>query len=124
MHWITRILRIDMIGETRSDAADAYARELRTYIREKVAHRLPGCDGPFGFQIERIVYTYLDYLLAQGHCPDLERDSKFTFVFRNSVEHFFPQHANRDDLGWDAVGTEDSELNMFGNLALVSVSAN
>jgi len=124
MHWITRVLSEPVLDHSRSDAADAITRQLRSYTRQKVHQGLPGADGPIGFNIERIVYTYLDYLLAQGASPSLARDPGFVFVFRNSVEHFFPQHANRDDQGWDAVSPEDTELNMFGNLALVSVSAN
>lgn len=45
-------------------------------------------------------------------------------MYRNSVEHFFPQYANRDDDGWDLVTSDDGELHMFGNLALVSVNTN
>ncbi|MBJ7353970.1 MAG: DUF262 domain-containing protein [Thermoleophilaceae bacterium] len=125
MHWITRVLGAAGVLETsRADAARTIMSELRSYIRLKVSQSLPGDGGPTGFNIERVVYTYLDYLLAQGASPELKEDSAFTFVFRNSVEHFFPQHANRDDAGWDAVSPDDPELQMFGNLALVSVSAN
>nr|WP_296777433.1 DUF262 domain-containing HNH endonuclease family protein [Rhodococcus sp. (in: high G+C Gram-positive bacteria)] len=126
MHWITRILRMP-IGDgkmTRAEIAQAIDTTLKTYIREKVRQSLPGGDGPTGFDIERIVYTYLDYLLAQGESPLLPQDPGFVFVFRNSVEHFFPQHADSGDDGGDAVSSSDPELNMFGNLALVSVSAN
>lgn len=126
MHWITRVLRMP-IGDgkmTRAQTAEAIDTTLRSYIREKVRQSLPGGDGPTGFNIQRIVYTYLDYLLARGASPRLSEDSDFVFVFRNSVEHFFPQHADRGDDGGDAVSAADPELNMFGNLALVSVSAN
>lgn len=124
MHWITRVLGASVLEKSRADAAQEIVTELRSYVRHKVSQSLPGDAGPTGFNIERVVYTYLDYLLTQGESPELKKDSAFTFVFRNSVEHFFPQHANRDDMGWDAVSPEDPELNMFGNLALVSVSAN
>ncbi|AXT85097.1 DUF262 domain-containing protein [Aeromicrobium sp. A1-2] len=124
MHWITRVLSAGVLETSRVEGAQIIVRELRAYIRLKVSHGLPGQGGPTGFKIERIVYTYLDYLLAQGASPQLQKDPAFAFVFRTSVEHFFPQHANRDDLGWDAVLPDHPELNMFGNLALVSVSAN
>ena len=71
---------------------------------EGAAGILRGSTDRVGFNIERIVFTYLDYLLAaKGAGPDLAADPNFTFVYRNSVEHFFPQHANRDDDGWDLV---------------------
>lgn len=124
MHWITRILRLDLIGVSPEAAGKAIEKELRSYVRGKVSHALPRDGGPTGFGIERIVYTYLDFLLAQGAAPGSAKDPKFTFVFRNSVEHFFPQHANPDDAGSDEVPPGDDALHMFGNLALVSVSAN
>lgn len=126
MHWITRVLKVALTQHemTREQASSTIQADLRTYIREKVQQSLPGGTGPTGFNIERIVYTYLDYLLSQGASPKLARDPSFVFVFRNSVEHFFPQHADQGDHDWDAVAPDDPELNMFGNLALVSVSAN
>ncbi|CAH0230549.1 DUF262 domain-containing protein [Rhodococcoides fascians] len=126
MHWITSILRMP-IGDgkmTRAQTAEAIETTLRSYIRKKVRQSLPGDDGPTGFSIQRIVFTYLDYLLARGASPRLSEDPGFVFAFRNSVEHFFPQHADVGDDGGDAVSGTDPELNMFGNLALVSVSAN
>lgn len=124
MHWITRVLRLVDPAMSRQQVGQLVADELRKFIRGKVRESMPTESGPVGFAIERIVYTYLDYLLAQGHGPDSARDSKFEFQFRNSVEHFFPQYANRDNVGWDALAGDDPRLHLFGNLALVSVSAN
>lgn len=124
MHWITRVLRLVDPALSRQQVGQLVADELRTFIRGKVRESMPTESGPVGFAIERIVYTYLDYLLAQGYGPDSARDSKFEFQFRNSVEHFFPQYANRDNTGWDALAGDDPRLHLFGNLALVSVSAN
>lgn len=124
MHWITRVLRRVDPAMPRQQAGQVVADELRTFIRSKVRESIPTESGPVGFAIERIVYTYLDYLLARGHGPDSAKDSSFEFQFRNSVEHFFPQYANRDNTGWDALAGDDPRLHLFGNLALVSVSAN
>jgi hypothetical protein len=69
-----------------------------------------------GFSIDRIVFTYLDYVL----CRD-DKGSKFQnfqFQFRTSIEHFYPQHPMNGEK-W-----EDHILNSFGNLALITVSAN
>lgn len=125
MHWITRVLREPLIGLTQPDAARSILRVLRTHARQKVQQGFFVDAQPTGFNIERIVFTYLDYLLAtRGADPSFSPDANFTFVYRNSVEHFFPQHANRDDDGWDLITPDDGELNMLGNLALVSVSTN
>ncbi|MDF9278423.1 DUF262 domain-containing HNH endonuclease family protein [Arthrobacter sp. EH-1B-1] len=119
MHWITRILGEPIIGLTQQDAAQSILDVLRTYARQKVQQAFFVGSQPTGFNIERVVFTYLDYLLATEGA-----DTNFTFVYRNSVEHFFPQYANRDDDGWELVTPDDKELHMFGNLALVSVSTN
>jgi len=125
MHWITRILREPIIGLTQQDAAQSILAVLRTHARQKVQQAFFVGSQPAGFNIERIVFTYLDYLLAtEGAGPASPADPSFTFVYRNSVEHFFPQYANRDDDGWELVTPDDKELHMFGNLALVSVSTN
>ncbi|MEX5255077.1 DUF262 domain-containing protein [Kocuria arenosa] len=125
MHWITRILREPILGLTQHEAARSILRVLRTHARQKVHQAFFMDAEPTGFNIERIAFTYLDYLLAAGDAaPEHSADPSFVFVYRNSVEHFFPQHANRDDDGWDLVTPDDGELNMFGNLALVSVSTN
>ncbi|MBB1024802.1 MULTISPECIES: DUF262 domain-containing protein [unclassified Dietzia] len=124
MHWITRVLRRVDPSMPRHHQGQMLADELRNYIRGKVRDSMPTDSGPFGFAIERIVYTYLDYLLVQGYGPEGARDTSYEFQFRNSVEHFFPQHANRDNVGWDALAGDDDRLHYFGNLALVSVSAN
>ncbi len=124
MHWITRILRESLLSVTQQQAAREIHRVLKAHARQKVQQSFFAGSEPTGFNIERIVFTYLDYLLAKGAAPGFAADAGFTFVYRNSVEHFFPQYANRDDAGWDVVGPDDEELHMFGNLALVSVSTN
>lgn len=125
MHWITRILREPIIGLTQQDAAQSILNVLRTHARQKVQQAFFSGSQPTGFNIERIVFTYLDYLLAtRGADLASSANPNFTFVYRNSIEHFFPQYANRDDNGWELVTPDDEELHMFGNLALVSVSTN
>lgn len=46
---------------------------------------------------------------------------EWEFGFRNSVEHFYPQHPSEDSIKI----MEDKEvLNSFGNLALITTSGN
>lgn len=73
-----------------------------------------------GFNIERIVFTYLDYLLYRdGYKGIIEpKFNNWKVQFRNSIEHFYPQNPeNKDDWG-------DDILHCFGNLALITVSGN
>ena len=62
-----------------------------------------------------MVFTYLDYLLLTE-----QQKSEFRFSFRNSIEHFYPQHPDEQQSG--AVVSAQC-LNLLGNLALVSVGA-
>lgn len=116
MHWITQLLKLlderDLNNLTESDLADS----LRKYARGKVKEAFFTDEEHVGFGINRIVFTYLDYLLwVDGQNPE------FRFFFRNSIEHFFPQHPDEQQSG-----TKVSEywLHRLGNLALVSVGAN
>lgn len=118
MHWITTVLRMSVHEQTQSEAAAAIMSALTSYARTKVQQALFDREEPQGFAIERVVFTYLDYILALRTEPD------FTFLYRNSIEHFFPQYADREQEHWDRVNPDDAEMNMFGNLALVSVGAN
>ena len=73
-----------------------------------------------GFNIERIVFTYLDYLLYRdGYEGIIEpKFPNWKVQFRNSIEHFYPQNPeNKADWG-------DDILHCFGNLALITVSGN
>jgi hypothetical protein len=72
-----------------------------------------------GFGIPRIVFTYLDYLFA-----DKVGQLDFQFTFRNSVEHFYPQHP--DDAIERAYGalSDPGDRELLGNLALLTVRDN
>ncbi|MFP1497700.1 DUF1524 domain-containing protein [Escherichia coli] len=71
---------------------------------------------PQGFGISRIVFSYLDYLLLSDSS---KRD--FKFQFRTSIEHFYPQHPDKErSLGAVVSG---SSLNLLATLRCVSVSA-
>ncbi len=64
--------------------------------------------------------TRLLKLLAEGE-QDKVTEVEFRFSFRNSIEHFYPQNPDEEQLG-DVVSPEC--LHLLGNLALVSVGAN
>ena len=69
----------------------------------------------FGVQTPHVVFNYLDYLLWK---EDKDRYEDFVFEFRNSVEHWYPQHPSEGTFEtWDRVDT-------FGNLCIISRSVN
>jgi len=121
MHWITRLLRL--LLERQQGAAtlnkSILISELRDYACEKVnAAFFEVEEQPQGFSIERIVFTYLDYLLWK----ERGAEPNFKFTFRNSIEHFYPQNPRDGQSGKGKISPD--KLNYLGNLALVSVSDN
>ncbi len=114
MHWIHTILK-----ETSNDiATETLLHKLEKYGIGEVEKA--DYKNRKGFELERIVYSYLDYILYRdGFEKHLETErSDFYFQFRNSVEHFYPQNPAEDDR-WD-----DNALNGLGNLALITISGN
>lgn len=119
MHWLRKILQINIENENPKRIGEKIKDNLVTYARKKVKDSLFQEKEPTGFSIERIVFTYLDYLLAvQGKSFD------FDFVFRNSIEHFFPQKPDKEQGKFDRLKDNPDALDKFGNLALVSVGTN
>ncbi|PKE26841.1 DUF262 domain-containing protein [Macrococcoides caseolyticum] len=119
MRWITLVLK-NLLNENKEESD--IIQLLEDYCRESV--RKSDYKNKRGFQIEHIVFNYLDYLLYRDGYEDEQKQvitklSNWEFQFRNSIEHFYPQHPLNGDL-WD----EHGELNSFGNLALISVSGN
>ena len=114
MHWITKALQWLAVRNPAAVSSADLAQVLRGYARSKVAAAFFDGKQPQGFNIGRIVFTYLDYLL-------LEPRQDFKFQFRNSIEHFYPQHPDDSQSG---ASVSESKLHLLGNLALVSVSAN
>ena len=118
MHWMTQTLQwLAKQPSPQAIASADLARLLKRFARAKVAATfLHAKERPQGFGIARIVFTYLDYLLL-----DEKTKRNFKFQFRNSIEHFYPQHPNEAQSG---TPVSDGNLHLLGNLALVSVSAN
>lgn len=110
MHWIARVLT----SVNKEQDGNRLIPTLEKYCCQKI--EASDYRNRSGFSIDRIVFTYLDYLLARDRASEF---SNFQFQFRNSIEHFFPQHPINGD---NAVTVENRDL--FGNLALITVSAN
>lgn len=118
MHWMTQTLQwLAKHPRPQAIASADLARLLKRFARAKVAAAfLYAEEKPQGFGIARIVFTYLDYLLLNENTK-----RNFKFQFRNSIEHFYPQHPDKEQSG---ARVSDGNLHLLGNLALVSVSAN
>lgn len=111
MHWISLALKALNENEN-ANLVDL----LEQYCAKKVLES--DYKNKKGFEIERIVFSYLDYLLANNGEYSSYVPKDWQFQFRNSVEHFHPQSPDNGD-AWDY-----DSLNSFGNLALITVSAN
>ena len=112
MHWISFALK-DLFEDEECD--------LLSVLEKYACRKVKEADylNARGFGIDRIVFSYLDYILVRDDTSSLYSD--FHFQFRNSIEHFYPQHPDQSQSMeiWD-----DEYLNDFGNLALITVKAN
>lgn len=117
MHWITLVLS-DLLKNEKTEIINT----LEDYCRGKVIES--DFENSSGFGFKRIVFTYLDYLIYRdGYSYKGEKiisamQEDWQFQFRNSIEHFYPQHPVGGEV-W-----EYENLNGFGNLALITVSGN
>lgn len=128
MHWITELLvwlfddeseLPELSGRAERIAAEAVAEGFfEKALEEMGAYDLQEYkseDYAFGVRTPHIVFNYLDYLLWKS---DKEAYKDFVFEFRNSVEHWYPQHPSEGTFeAWDGIDT-------FGNLCIISRSVN
>ncbi|WP_342514633.1 DUF262 domain-containing HNH endonuclease family protein [Sporosarcina sp. FSL K6-1522] len=117
MHWISLVLA-KLLENESCDIIEI----LEEYCKTKVL--TSNFENASGFGFERIVFTYLDYLLYRDGYSYLKKAiilpmrDDWQFQFRSSVEHFQPQRPV------EGVSWESDDLNGFGNLALITVSGN
>lgn len=109
MHWIHKLLK-SLNENQEMNQVDFLEKYLAAKVNESRIEERNGID------FERVVFTYLDYVLWRDNT---DKFKDFQFQFRTSIEHFFPQHP-LDGEPWDST----KPLNDFGNLALLTVSAN
>jgi len=113
MHWITELLVWLFDDKTEihklTDKAERIAAEA---VKENF---LDLGNYKLGVQTPHVVFNYLDYLLWK---KDKEKYEDFVFEFRNSVEHWYPQHPSGGT--FEAWGERDT----FGNLCIISRSVN
>ena len=110
MYWIARVIAATNEGKD----GKSIIRLLEKYCCTKVNNA--DYKNRTGFAIDRIVFTYLDYILCRDNATEFK---DFQFRFRTSIEHFFPQNPINGENTVD-----EKNRNSFGNLALITVSAN
>lgn len=121
MHWITKLLlwlyndsNRQKLSQIQVFTENIAKESVVTFLQNNANYRQ-------GVNTPHIILNYLDYLLW------MERNSakykklyfaQFTFEFRNSVEHWYPQHPSEQSFAkWD-------DVDRFGNLCIIQRNIN
>lgn len=122
MDWVTKVLR-----KLDEDKNSNLIEELEKYCTEKIEKA--NFETASGFDIEWIIFSYLDYVLYRDNILDLNPNEKYSYLkeeiknwqfnFRDSIEHFYPRTQMGNLPKW-----EKNYLNDFGNLALIATPDN
>lgn len=127
MHWITELMKWLYIDTNRDDMSwfEAVIEEYICFGAESNANGsvtvkdyLDAGDYDMGVNTPHLVFNYLDYLLWKR---DQSKYSNFVFEFRNSVEHWYPQHPSE---GTFEQWASDAGVNNFGNLCIIQRNVN
>ena len=129
MHWITDLLSW-LNKHTNYDNLTDYEAKAEKIAKEPIVKFLNDKNFYLGVGTPHIVFNFLDYLLWTKR--DCDKDYKrynfenFVFEFRNSVEHWYPQHpsSNSFDAWDDRVADGVLERDYFGNLCIISREVN
>lgn len=114
MHWITELL-VWLFNNNKTERYKLTDEAERIAAEAVKDNFLATGNYELGVQTPHVVFNYLDYLLWK---EDKEKYEDFVFEFRNSVEHWYPQHPSEGTFEvWDGRDT-------FGNLCIISRSVN
>ena len=114
MHWITELL-VWLFNNNETERYKLTDEAERIAAEAVMENFLDLGNYELGVQTPHVVFNYLDYLLWK---EDKEKYKDFVFEFRNSVEHWYPQHPSEGTFEvWDGIDT-------FGNLCIISRSVN
>lgn len=131
-NWLNYVLKY-LYSQKNINAKD-YENKLKNLAKERYNKIINENDEDIlneGTGVPHFIFNYLDYLLWEddrykiyfgddkGFIDKISQKIKdFKFTFRNSVEHYYPQHP----LSGETLA--DKDLNNFGNLCLISRSKN
>lgn len=122
MHWITNTLEYLYFNDI-SKYPGEFENQIEKIIAQKINEDYLQLENHYylGVNTPHIVFNYLDYLLwKEDESKNNPKYKDFVFEFRNSVEHWYPQHPSQDTFEkWD-----DEELNSLGNLCIIQRSIN
>ena len=123
MHWITQLLlwlSVDDCKHTCDDDIVGFEKVTEDIAKKAVRDNFfEICkDGSFamGVNTPHIVFNYLDYLIWNS---DRKKYDDFVFEFRNSVEHWYPQHPSEGTFEQWKEGVDQ-----FGNLCIIQRNVN
>lgn len=114
MHWITELL-VWLFNNNETERYKLTDEAERIAAEAVMENFLDLGNYELGVQTPHVVFNYLDYLLWK---EDKEKYKDFVFEFRNSVEHWYPQHPSDGTIDpWEG-------RDVFGNLCIISRSVN
>lgn len=135
MHWITKLL--DWLYATVKDGSvkwSAFAGMTEKLAAEAAKAGVDSLEEEnfrMGTSTPHIIFNYLDYLLwrdareANAHgMKDSIETRPFVFTYRNSVEHWYPQHPENLEPWIDLDAGARRAVDQFGNLCIVQPSEN
>ena len=116
MHWITKLL-ICLSKDNATEKMASFRQITENIARKAVRNNfLEKGDFAIGVATPHIVFNYLDYLLWNR---DRKKYDDFTFEFRNSVEHWYPQNPSEGTFEQWKDGVDQ-----FGNLCIIQRNVN
>ena len=127
MHWITELLKWLYTDSNRWDMSAfegviedyiCFGSESNTNGSVTVMDYIEAGDYDMGVNTPHLIFNYLDYLLWKNN---QSKYSNFVFEFRNSVEHWYPQHPLE---GTFEQWAPDEGVNNFGNLCIIQRNVN
>ena len=126
-HWITTLL-IWLYDVKSFDDMTEFKDVTEQIAKESVKKFLKDNNFRLGVETPHLVFNYLDYILWAKR-NDAEYKScnfaSFTFEFRNSVEHWYPQHpSDQSFTKWDDTDSLGRQVDRFGNLCLIQRNVN
>ncbi len=122
MHWITQLLIRLYDIKNENELVDFHKdgeKIAKEAIKKDFFNKCESGDNhtyQMGVNTPHIVLNYLDYLLWKN---DKNKYKEFIFEFRNSVEHWYPQHPSDGTFPkWE------EGVDRFGNLCIIQRSIN
>ena len=117
MHRITKALiflykKEFKLFENNERNEETLFNHLNSYIKEEVWNNYLSNEEnikTMGLDTPHIVFNYLDFFIRGNN--DIPYNKEFSFIFRNSVEHFYPRNPFESE--------RSTNVDSFGNLALL-----